>query len=202
MDDFFDNQKKILFGILFVILIFVVKVTYDNYTFNNSNKIVSDINLTEDKLKSVDNSDSLNKESQEDIYVHVCGQVKNPGLIKLKADARVIDAVNAAGGMYDDADIDNINLAKKLQDEERVYIPAVGEVNVNTVFSSSSIEQININTADVNELQNLPGIGPKTAEKIIKYRENKSFSKIEDIMNVGGIGEKKFNEIKDYIKTN
>ncbi len=201
MGDFFDNQKKILFGILFVLLIFIVKVTYDNHTFNNANKLVSEIEISEDKLKSVDNTENSD-EDPEDIYVHICGKVKNPGLIKLKSDARVIDAVNAAGGMYEDADIDNINLAKKLQDEERVYIPAIGETSVNSTFSSDPMEQVNINTADINELQNLPGIGPKMAEKIIKYRENKTFNKIEDIMNVGGIGEKKFEEIKDYIKTN
>ncbi|MDO5041571.1 MAG: DUF655 domain-containing protein [Peptoniphilus sp.] len=201
MSDFFDNQKKIIFGILFVLLIFVIKVTYDNHAFKDANTLVSDIKIDEDKLKSVGNDDVL-KEDSEDIYIHVCGQVKHPGLIKLKSDARVIDAINAAGGMYEDADIDNINLAKKLQDEERVYVPAVGEVSVNSTFSSNVAEQVNINTADVNELENLPGIGPKTAEKIINYRKNKSFNRIEDIMNVGGIGEKKFEEIKDYIKTN
>ncbi|WP_138158819.1 helix-hairpin-helix domain-containing protein [Peptoniphilus catoniae] len=200
MDNFSDLQKKILLATLVVVLLFVVKLTYDN---KYSSKTLSD----ESNQKAVESLEEINSDEPDEddktdtIFVQVCGRVKNPGLIELNQGSRVIDAVNAAGGMYEDADLDNINLAKKLEDEERVHVPAVSETSTSDLPSSDQ-GKVNINTASAEELKSLPGIGPKMAEKIIKYRDKNSFSKIEDIMNVGGIGEKKFEEIKDYIKTN
>lgn len=128
-------------------------------------------------------------------------------MIELNEGARVIDAVNIAGGLTQYADEKRINLAKRISDEEKIYIPRVGEdiseidtINTNQTKSMSSNQgKVNINTATKDELQNLPGIGPALAEKIIEYRQNRKFSNIDDIKKVSGIGEKRFDAIKDFI---
>lgn len=147
------------------------------------------------------------KEAKE-IMVHISGAVKNPGILKLDSSKRVVDAVEMAGGATNEADLDRINLAAKLHDEEKIYIPKINEVNNNEItqlVTNNSREnpggKININSADAAELQKIPGVGPKTAEKIINYRSQNSFSSIEDIKNVDGIGDKKFESMKDYIST-
>lgn len=143
------------------------------------------------------------KEEPEEIMVHISGQVYKPGLVKLEPGARVIDAVNAAGGLKKNADLDKINLAKKLVDEEKIYIPDIGEnIEGDLLDYSTSADvgnKININTCTKEELLSLPGIGEVLAEKIIEYREKTPFKKLEDLMNVSGIGEKKFESIKDMI---
>ena len=134
------------------------------------------------------------------ILVQVAGAAMNTGLVELKEGDRVKDAIDAAGGALPDADIDSLNLARKVKDEEKIYIPKVGEkVETHTAVSN---ELININKANSVELQNIPGIGPKTADKIIRYREGNPFVNVEDIKNVPGIGDKKFEEIKDFITCN
>src|SRR5690606_23115175 len=111
-----------------------------------------------------------------------------------------IDAVDLAGGLKKEADLDRINLAKKLEDEEKIYIPKVGEeVNAAELFistegavNSSGSNKININTCSLSELEGLPGIGQVIAGRIIEYRKSKSFKKIEEIKNVSCLGGKKF----------
>ncbi|MFY9285726.1 MAG: helix-hairpin-helix domain-containing protein [Tissierellaceae bacterium] len=146
------------------------------------------------------------------IMVHISGQVYQPGLVVLNSGSRVIDAVELAGGLKKEADIDKINLAKKLSDEEKIYIPAIDEeVDIGLIFDSStssgsssisSSGRININTSSKEELMQLPGIGEVTATRIIDYRSKTPFRTIEDIMNVSGIGVKKFDAIKEMIKCN
>lgn len=191
----FSRENKLFIGVVLVLLIFIVKLNYD---FNLKPKVQEFSNLEEvTDLTSIEQSNTIDENSI--IYVHVSGRVKAPGLIELKSGSRVIDAVKAAGGMYDDADINNINLAKILNDEDRVYIPQVGEINTST---NSSQKIININIASFEELQTLPGIGEKSAKRIIDYREKNNFKTIEDIKNVPGFGEKKFEELKNYISVN
>lgn len=145
----------------------------------------------------------------EQIYVYVCGAVIDPGVYTLAAGARVYEAVEAAGGLSDDAAADYVNLAAELSDGQQLYIPTLTEaleegLTAGSDNSSLSDEDedglININTATSEELQALPGIGEAKAAAIISYREdNGSFSSIEDITNVSGIGESTFENIKDYI---
>lgn len=145
------------------------------------------------------NSDVEVKDEREPktILVQVAGAAVNTGIVELKEGDRVKDAIDAAGGVLSDADVDSLNLARKVKDEEKIYIPKVGEiVETHTAVSN---ELININKASSGELQNIPGIGPKTADKIVRYREGNPFVNIEDIKNVPGIGDKKFEEIKDFI---
>jgi competence protein ComEA len=140
--------------------------------------------------------------------VHISGQVYYPGLVELKSGSRVKDAVDLAGGLKKEADIDRINLAKKLVDEEKIYVPKKGEevdIEISSIsdnLTSDSNSKININTCSKEELMQLSGIGEVTATKIIEYRSTNQFKTIEDIMNVSGIGAKKFEAIKDFIIVN
>ena len=149
------------------------------------------------------------------ISVHVIGAVPRPGLFELAEGARVQDAIDAAGGLLAVADENALNLAALLDDGQQLNIPyktgsePVDDDGVSDLPSSSDTEGssqdpdtelVNINTATLEELDTLPGIGPTTAQKIIDYRtENGPFSVIEDIMNVSGIGPATFEDIQDLI---
>lgn len=152
------------------------------------------------QLVGTDNSSDVEIKDEREpktILVQVAGAAVNKGIVELKEGDRVKDAIDAAGGVLPDADVDSLNLARKVKDEEKIYIPKVGEkVETQTAVSN---ELININKASAGELQNIPGIGPKTADKIVRYRDGNPFVSIEDIKNVPGIGDKKFEEIKDFI---
>jgi len=146
----------------------------------------------------------------EPIQVHVAGAVVRPGVYDLPEDGRVQDAVEAAGGFVAEADKNALNLAARLDDGERLDIPYVagftpdeesGFVVVSEGTPSSLFgDLLNINTASVEELDELPSIGPTIAQRIVDYREeNGPFASIEDIVNVSGIGQATYNEIKDLI---
>ncbi len=156
------------------------------------------------------------------IAVHVVGAVPRPGLYELAEGARVQDAIDAAGGMLADASVDTLNLAALLKDGQQLVIPFQDDREVtkagDTVdlpssdsesdippnatdepFDNTNGELLNLNTATLEELESLPGIGPTLAQRIIDYRDQNGFYAIEDIMNVSGIGESTFEEIKDLI---
>lgn len=147
----------------------------------------------------------------EEISVYICGSVKSPGVIKVKEGTRLDEAVRMAGGAVKEADLNAVNLAYKLADEDMIYIPKKGEnqksttkttPGVNTIKNATENKpgKVNINTANESELDTLSGVGPATAKAIIQYREKEgSFKSIEDIKKVKGIGDSKFNKIKDYI---
>ena len=114
------------------------------------------------------------QESTAEIYVHITGRVKEPGVFRLPSGARLQDAVEAAGGLYPDADTAQINLSLKLQDEDKFHIPAMGETVSDPGTASGLITDglIDINHATQSELEELPGIGPALAGRIIEYRES------------------------------
>ena len=150
------------------------------------------------------NSSNISK-NDDRIGVYISGEVKNTGVYYLKKDSRITDLINICGGLTEEADVSKINPAQKLNDSDKIIIPTKEE-NLNTESiedtNESDInvqEKININTATKDELTSLNGIGEATANKIINYRNKNKFKEIEDIMNVPGIGEAKFNNIKDYI---
>jgi len=154
-------------------------------------------------------TDTKKDEIKEDqvIPVTVCveGEVNKPGTYKLNSENRIYDAIEKAGGVTENASLDGINSAKILSDEMYIYVPSKNSStdirNNSSVQASNKLtEIININTADLDTLCKLPKIGPKTAQKIIDYRNVcGGFDKIEDIMNVSGIGQKIYNEIKNNI---
>lgn len=150
------------------------------------------------------NSSNISK-NDDRIGVYISGEIKNTGVYYLKKDSRITDLINICGGLTEEADVSKINPAQKLNDSDKIIIPKKEE-NLNTESiedtNESDInvqEKININTATKDELTSLNGIGEAMANKIINYRNKNKFKEIEDIMNVPGIGEAKFNNIKDYI---
>jgi len=129
------------------------------------------------------------------LIVHVSGAVQNPGLCELTLGSRSQNAIDAAGGVLEDADSDRINLARVLVDGQQVHVPFQGE-DSGEVLSFP----LNINLASVEQLSQLPGIGPVTAQSIINYRDSHGpFRRIEDIQNVSGIGPNTFQSIEEFI---
>lgn len=163
----------------------------------------------------------------EKIYVYITGEVNNPGIVVLPIGSRIVDAIDCAGGITQNADIMKVNLVYMLQDGMKVNIPSSIELKNNPNFeyitmgsgdekndsniknattvdtkseSAFKVSNVNINTATQTELETLPGIGPSLALKIINYRkENGKFKSIEELKNVSGIGDNKYDEIKKYI---
>ena len=151
-------------------------------------------------------------EAKDAIVVDVAGAVASPGVVELKDGARVADALGAAGGLAEDADLTSVNRAARLTDGQRVYVPRVGEQLAPVegdgsagaagegAQSTATGQAVNINTAGLAELDALPGVGPATAQAIIDDREaNGPFTAPEDLMRVSGIGEKKFEKLKSSI---
>ncbi|WP_409228241.1 helix-hairpin-helix domain-containing protein [Gudongella sp. SC589] len=139
------------------------------------------------------------------IMVHISGQVYHPGIFQLIEGDRVVDAVDLAGGLTKQADLDRINLAKKLVDEDKIYIPSYQEevaieTGMNTSTGGGGL--LDINSCSQQELESLPGIGEVIAGRVVEYREKNKFKRPEDIMNVSGIGDAKFEQIKDLITVN
>ena len=143
--------------------------------------------------------------TEKPVIVHITGAVPRPGVYALPQGARIQDAISAAGGFLAEAEKSTINLAALLEDGEKLDVPYMeGASPVLTTLEpevvTTTTELIDINTASGPELEELPGIGPTTAQKIIEYREqNGPFLAIEDIINVSGIGPGTFERIKDLI---
>lgn len=208
------KQKKNLIIVIGIILVGAI------YWFINRPANINEMNTDENMLKVAENTNDEENDEEEFIVVHVTGAVKNPGIVKLKEDSRIEDAIDAAGGLTEDSDISDVNLAYQLEDGVKIRIPTVDDKKSqkktyisedsgeNVILGDEQLEEnsstslVNINKATQTELETLPGIGPSIASKIIEYRESKGkFSKIEDIKNVTGIGESKFDNIKNLIKT-
>ncbi|MCD7805905.1 MAG: helix-hairpin-helix domain-containing protein [Lachnospiraceae bacterium] len=146
------------------------------------------------------------KDPEESICVFVCGQVVSPGVYYFTQGARKVDAVEAAGGFTQEANESYINLAELLTDEMQLYIPAVGEeasdgtAGAATETQAAHAGQINLNTASLEELCTLSGIGESKARAILSYREEHGgFTGTQELTQVSGIGESTFEKIKDQI---
>jgi competence protein ComEA len=143
------------------------------------------------------------------LRVYVSGAVMRPDVYELPYDSIVRDAIDAAGGPTGEADLNRINLARRVHDEEQIYVPQKGEESppISPPSGPSSLSpssqgggKVNINTATAEELDTLPGVGPAIAQRIIDYRTaHGPFQSIEDIKNVRGIGDATFEELKDKI---
>ena len=173
----------------------------------------------DEDISSVEGEASAEKDAAEpeELLVDVGGAVAAPGVVRVAAGARVTDAVAAAGGLTAEADTATLNLAARLEDGQKVYVPTAGEAMPAAGGGSADAGAaaggagsagaggatsglVNINTASADELDALPGVGPATAQAIIDEREsNGAFTSAEDIMRVSGIGEKKFAKLKSSI---
>mgnify|MGYP000917595516 CR=1 FL=1 len=201
------EQLVIISLILVIIVISLFGFWKKNIVKSNEDNTETGID-PEDLLMEIDSESDQNADAEENqiIMVHISGEVYKPGLVELELGSRVIDAVELAGGLKKDADMDRINLAKKLVDEEKIYIPKIGEEETPIEMSSGGVSndvntsgQIDINTCTKEELMSLPGIGEVLAGRIVEYREQNPFKTIDDIKNVAGIGDKKFESIRDLI---
>ena len=216
------TKKKILIGIIIGIIVVGGVIAYYLMQNREGEYFKFEEELFEENIeapKSTANNENAEIENKVQIMVHIAGQVVNPGVISLNEGARIIDAINAAGGTTEEADLSKVNLAYILEDAQRIYIPSINEKENESYTSDGSghttivtsgsnarettateITKININTANETELQKIPGIGQSIASKIIAYRkENGKFNTIEDIKKVSGIGASKYNNIKNYI---
>jgi len=201
LDTLTKKQKIIFFIILFIMSIIIIYYIYSSL-YSNEFTLYDDTNLTSSNDLILDSTINTSEENEDNlITVYICGEVKENIVVTLLENSRVCDAIDAAGGLTPNADLTAINLACILEDGEKIYIPKIGEQIIEKESDSFSSEKININKASQTELETIPGIGPSTALKIINYRkENGKFLSIEDIKNVSGIGESKFEEISKYIR--
>ena len=220
-------MKKIDRKSLIYMLVIIISITIGIYMFYSKENESIEEGIIEETQEEV-NEENTKEIINNNIVVYITGCINKPGVYEMKEENRISDLVEKAGGLTKEADTNNINLAYKLQDEMKIYIPSKsdtknkieegsnyqeepqeyiskGKDNLETKENSKDStknQKININTASQTELETLPGIGTSTALKIIEYRKEKGKSKnTEDIKNVKGIGESKYNKIKDLIKT-
>lgn len=131
-----------------------------------------------------------------DFYVHIVGEVKQPGIYNLPSDSRVFDGIFAAGGFTDKADQSSVNLARSIGDGEQIIVLAKGAIAL-APSSSLAAKPVSLNRANQGELETLPGVGPTLAARIIDWRlANGGFKAIDDLKKVSGIGNKLFQQIK------
>jgi competence protein ComEA len=203
-----NKKQKIIVVVLIIIMCIVIGYYIisktEKYDYSDIEKIS---NIIEED-QEVDDNIIENK-----IVIHITGEVEEEGVIELEKGARISDAIEEAGGTTEEADLSNVNLAYSLSDGQKVKIPNINEKDEEIIVveekagddiiiegNKSKEEKININKAAQTEIETLPGIGPSTALKIINYRnEHGKFKNIGDIKNVSGIGDSKFENIKEYI---
>lgn len=203
-----SKREKLLFLLVLILAIALSGTIYINHNKSSQFVFSNQEEIIENEVKKVE---EISNEVKM-IGIHIGGQVKNPGFIWIEEGKRLYDALNYVGGALSEADLDLINLSKILSDEEKIYIPKKGETissdlmqsdnNLETTSrgSKSDSNKVNINTASESELDTLPGIGPALAKRIVEHRSSMGlFKSIEDIRSINGIGEKRFNDIKDFI---
>ncbi len=163
----------------------------------------------ESKSKITINNNEMEINSKDGkIAVYIAGEVLNPGVYYIEENSRIVDLLELCGGTTQLADISDINLAEKLEDSDKIEIPKKNS-QIDSTNEDEEIEEsdnsgnlININTASKDELKTLKGVGDTLAQNIIDYRKNNKFYSIEDILNVNGIGQSKYEQIKEYICVN
>ena len=221
MSEFNLKDNKVIIVIISIIIIIFICVFF--YTRSNLENEYTEL----ENYNILQNETNIEKEQEDTskIFIHVTGAVNNEGVVEIKEGSRIADAVEAANGFSADADISQINLAYQLEDGQKIYIPRITdeklvgdekilqkeyvtdeagddiilEDEISNIKSKEN-EKININTAEQSELEEIPGVGEATAQKIIEYRKvNGKFKTIEDIKNVSGIGDSKFENMKEKI---
>jgi competence protein ComEA len=227
IQELLKDKKKVGIGVLLFIVIIVSGIVYAKSGYKdlkkndtesifvenseeseqlNENKNSSNKNNSKKNNGNVNNKELTVPAQEKTIVVEIKGEVKKPDVYILNENAIVKELIEAAGGLTENAELNNINRAKKLQNHELIYIANKNDANkevssINSETKTTS-NKVNINTAALEDLKKLNGIGDSKAKSIIEYREqNGSFKSIEDIRDVTGIGEKMFERIKDQIET-
>lgn len=198
------SEHKTLFlkgGVLIILLIAAFFIFIGK---SDEDKTLEKIEKLSEEEMTEEDENWMDEYQTDDVYVDIGGEVKNPMLLQLPSGSRIDDAIKAAGGLTDKADLSNVNRAQLLEDGQKILIPTLGDTasaeEAQKISDAQKDVKVNINTANDDELRTLDGVGPATAEKIINHREkNGRFKSIEDIMDVSGIGEKTFERLKDDI---
>lgn len=210
------EHLKVVIGVVLIVIVgifLLVKETQQSEPINSLGEF-NESNVLSTK-------ESITQSTQEKVsFVDLKGAVKKPGMYEITGNMRVQEVIDLAGGFLKEADVNRVNLSQILEDQMVVYIPKVGEkveeldqvvgqeegggkATGNVKNEKSEEGKVNINTADVTELQQLNGIGQKKAEAIVQYREeNGSFQKLEDLTQVKGVGEKTFDSLRESITIN
>lgn len=221
---FLKKYKYVITIFLFMLIIFYIIFVKVNLKSKEKNLVDNQVVINEVEKVEVDLKDDL-------VYVDIKGAVKKPGVYKINSDKKIIDVITMAGGLMENANTDNINLSRKVTDEMVIIIYTNEEVKnsnivdtvikvvdkecvcpniqndgcINTEINDSITnvnKTININTATLDELMSINGLGEAKAKAIIKYREENGYFKIiDDLLNVSGIGEALFEKFKEYITT-
>ena len=203
-DFIYYNRKDIIIFLIFLIL-FIISQVKNSIESNKNDEII----VEKEIVKECD--EVVEKEENSTVVIDIKGEVNNPGTYELDDSKRIVDAIEKAGGLKENADTSYVNLSEKLIDEMLIYIPKfqeesqsveyknyVPEVKENKTVKDS---KISINSASIEELMTINGIGKSKATNIVNYRnKNGKFKKLEDLLNVSGIGNSTFEKIKDYIK--
>ena len=219
--DFIMEKKGIVIGVIAAVLIGGYFIHKNDQPAINNSQVLSENNRNQSadfsKDKSYSNASTTNVNSpskQNTVTVDIAGAVKHSGVYTLKNGARLNDLLKVCGGLTDKAETKAINRAALLKDQDQIYVPHIGEkienipATSNTTTNSKSTtdsaspnsEQVHLNSATVEDLQKLNGVGQKKAEQIIAYRDqNGGFKQIEDLTKVTGIGEKTFEKLKDQL---
>jgi competence protein ComEA len=218
----YEKGKQFYLSIFILILIAIIILSLLTIKQNHDTKVRENILKTvlTSNQQATESSQSLKEPSIEDpgiiaeeesagkIMVYICGEINQAGVYEIDKNMRIIDLIKLAGGASPDAFLESINLAEILTDSQKVYIPSKteaagygpGDLQNGISGETGNSRLVNINFAGLNELELLPGIGEELAQRIIDYRNNAgSFKSKEDLKNVTGIGEKKFEAIKDLI---
>lgn len=200
-----NKEKKIKLALTIaigiIVIVGIIKAVDIYYEKNNTDQI---------SISNFIENETEDEKDNTKIKVYITGEVKNQGVIELEEGDRIADAIEKAGGQTEQASLKNVNLAYQLEDGQKIYIPNINDTETEIIDDGASgvVDDatikptvVNINKADEKELQSLNGIGESLATSIVKYRkENGKFETIEDLKNVPGIGDSKFENIKEYIK--
>lgn len=186
----YEIDKKTVFKIIILAIILISSLII-KCTAKPNTKVIADDNK---------NKDLKTEKLEDNIIIDISGEIKNPGIYKMKGKVRLYEIIDKAGGLKEEANINSINQARYVKDGEKIIIPSSrNSQGMDKESISNENNLVNINTASKEELLKLPGIGEVTAEKIINYRDNNNFTKIEDLKNVNGIGMATYNKLKDLI---
>lgn len=204
------NKKQKIIAIILITIIGIGIYCYTDAIENTNEEEIENV-------LEVAQTNTTKETEEKNIFVHIAGCVQKEGMLELSSNSRIADAIEKAGGLTQEADLSDINLAYLLEDGMKIYIPNQNERQENNEKTKNIPKEentpsmqiqdtntkqdvININTATQEELDTLPGIGPATAAKIIAYRKEKGkFNNKEEIKEVSGIGEAKYEKIKEYI---
>ena len=186
-----NKKYYVILACSLVIILIIIKIK----SLNNNEVTVLENIVSEEENVEIEENDT--------IKIHISGEINSPGLIELEIGSRIFDAIEKAGGITESADVSKVNLAYILSDGEKIYIPSfddeLEDINLENVNSETNLKT-NINNANEEKLEKLHGIGESTEKAKNEYRKmNGRFLDINDLKNVSGIGESKFNRLKDYI---